>query len=250
MEIACKQTRDGWISIAVRDTGPGISPQDLPKLFTPFERLNAGASGVEGTGLGLVLSQRLVTAMGGTLSVQSTLEQGTTFTIELLQATAPEEQVTNVPLQMQRSYSGSKTLSTYSVLCIEDNPSNLQLMEAIFRGRPEVTLLTAIQGSVGLDLARQHEPDLILLDLDLPDIHGREVLTRLQKSALTRNIPVIIVSADATPAQIERLLTDGAKAYLTKPLDIGQFLDTIDEFLKLVPHAMAASRTPGHEDTI
>ena len=235
VEVSCDPKPDGWTSIAIRDTGPGISPRDLPKLFTPFERLDASNSAIEGTGLGLVLSQRLVAAMGGTLSVESALGQGTTFTLALPQATPPEEQLANWPEGTPHAHSGEEAEQTYSVLCIEDNPANLRLLEVIFEGRPEITLLAAIQGSVGLDLARQHEPDLILLDLDLPDIKGHEVLTRLQQSAITRDIPVVVVSADATPNQINRLLTAGASAYLTKPLDVDQFIHTVDRFLQTTP---------------
>ncbi len=235
VEVSCEQQPDEWISIAIRDTGPGITPEDLPKLFTPFERLSASTSNVEGTGLGLVLSQRLVTAMGGTLKVESTLGEGTTFTVAFPQAVSPVEQLKNLPEGTLQVETIKENESSYSILCIEDNPSNLRLIEAILRSRPEITLLAAIQGSVGLDLARQHEPDLILLDLDLPDIHGTEVLARLQQSALTRDIPVVIVSADATTKQIERLLAAGAKDYLTKPLNVDQFLHTLDKFLAEAP---------------
>jgi PAS domain S-box-containing protein len=236
--VSYQQTRDGWISITVQDTGPGISDQDLPKLFTPFERLGAAGSAVEGTGLGLVLSQRMVQAMDGTLSVTSTLGQGTTFTIELPQATIPGEQATEWPETTHELDAGPDTGPSCSVLCIEDNPANLQLMEAIFENRPQITLLVAVQGSVGLDLARQHKPDLIILDMNLPDINGKEVLARLQQSAPTREIPVVVVSADATLHQMEQVLAAGAVAYLSKPLDIDQFLDTVDNLL-LPPVATA-----------
>ncbi len=231
VEVSCTHQPDGSNSLSVRDTGPGISPEDLPKLFTPFERLNASSTAIEGTGLGLALSQGMVTAMGGTLSVKSILGQGSIFTIELPQATAPEERATNVPKETHSLHADKQSEQLYSVLCIEDNPSNLRLMETLFDMRPDTTLLAAVQGSIGLDLARQHEPDLILLDLDLPDIHGSEVLTRLQGSPLTRDIPVVVISADATPAQIERLLAAGAKGYLAKPLDVVQFFKTVDTFL-------------------
>jgi CheY-like chemotaxis protein len=224
VEISCGQKHTGWTFIAVHDTGPGISPQDLPKLFTPFERLGVEASEVEGTGLGLALSQQLVKAMGGTLKVESVLGQGTTFTIELQQAVAQDEQLSDLPTGAIVDTS-KESKHSHSLLCIEDNPSNLRLIETILRRRPEITLLVAGQGSVGLDLARQHEPDLILLDLNLPDIHGSEVLGRLQQSALTRDIPVIVISADATPKQIERLLAAGARDYLTKPLNVDLFLE-------------------------
>jgi CheY-like chemotaxis protein len=169
--------------------------------------------------------------MGGTLKVESVLGQGTTFTIELQQAAAQDKQLSDLTTGAIVDTS-KESKHSYSILCIEDNPSNMRLIETILRRRPEITLLVAGQGSVGLDLARQHEPDLILLDLNLPDIHGSEVLGRLQQSALTRDIPVIVISADATPKQIERLLAAGARDYLTKPLNVDLFLQTLDKFLQ------------------
>ncbi|RYZ88281.1 MAG: response regulator, partial [Proteobacteria bacterium] len=151
------------------------------------------------------------------------------------QTSSPAEQATNIPNDVHSVTTNSKVEQVHSVLCIEDNPSNLRLIETILENRPDINLLSAMQGGIGLDLARQHEPDLILLDLDLPDIKGHEVITRLQRSSITKDIPVVIVSADATPGQIERLLAAGAKAYLTKPLDVGQFLTTISQFLGTTP---------------
>jgi PAS domain S-box-containing protein len=241
VEVCCEQKPDGWACIAVRDTGPGISPQDLPKLFVPFERLGASSSEVEGTGLGLVLSQRMVVAMGGTLSVESTLGQGTTFTICLPQATSPAKQLGEVSEGLGRADTKQESGRAHSVLCIEDNPSNLHLMEAIFELRPQIALLTAVQGSIGLDMARQHEPDLILLDLNLPDMHGKDVMARLQQSAITRDIPIVVISADATPGQVKQLLAAGARDYLTKPLDVDLFLCTLDKFLSVTPATSAQS---------
>ena len=242
VEVACEHQRDRHISIAVRDTGPGISREDLEKLFTPFERLSAATSQVEGTGLGLVLSRRLVMAMGGTLTVQSTPGQGTTFFIELPEANLLCE--TSAPLtQSVHLESQGPIERVYRVLCIEDNPSNLRLMETIFAARPDVSLLAANQGITGLDMARQQEPDLILLDLNLPDIGGAEVLARLQQSALTRQIPVVVVSADATPHQKERLLLAGASDFLLKPLDVEQFLQCIRKFLKEAPTIVTLAKS-------
>jgi len=219
------------LRIAVQDTGPGIAPQQQQKLFTPFERLDAAHAGIEGTGLGLVLSQRLVSAMGGELTFESVPGEGSTFCIDLPTALSPQERVADQLHGMQREEAGSTGQPSATILTIEDNLSNLRLMEVLLRSRPGTTLLAAMQGSIGLDLARQHEPDLILLDLNLPDISGKEVLARLQASALTCDIPVVVLSADATPAQIERLLKAGAKAYLTKPLDVTEFLHTLDAIL-------------------
>jgi len=233
VQVTCTKNADGWTTIAVRDTGPGIAPEDLPKLFMPFERFGAEASEVEGTGLGLVLSQRLMKAMGGNLDVASTLGKGTTFTIQFPQAVSPEEQLANMLDMSSPVPVLQEVVQSFTVLCIEDNPSNLRLLEVIFQARPEIELLSAMQGSVGLDLARQHHPDLILLDLNLPDINGKEVLARLQESATTQDIPVVVISADATPQQMKRLLAAGAREYLTKPLDVGQVLATLDKILRV-----------------
>ena len=123
------------------------------------------------------------------------------------------------------------SVKPHTVLAIEDNSSNFSLLGMILEGRPDVTLIGASQGSIGLELARQHHPDLILLDLHLPDIMGDEVLRRLKDDEATRDIPVVMLSADATPGQIERLLAIGAKKYLTKPLNVNQFLKVLEETL-------------------
>ncbi len=231
VEVVCSVQPDGPTTLAVRDTGAGIKPEDMAKIFTPFERLGATNTEIEGTGLGLTLSQRLMTAMKGNLEVQSTLGQGTTATIVLPPAEKPQTSLADTSVQRLEANDPPHE-GTWELLCIEDNSSNLRLIEAILEERPGITLLTAIQGSVGIDLARLHEPDLILLDLNLPDLHGKDVLARLQQSALTRDIPVVIVSADASPNQIQRLLDDGAKEYLTKPLDVDQFLGVLDKYLQ------------------
>ena len=219
------------LRIAVEDTGPGITAEDQEKLFSPFERLNADRTGVEGTGLGLVMAQRLVTAMGGHLILESVPGEGTRFFVDLPLAPSPEQTFAQHPIrgfETEPSRAGGRGAT---VLSIEDNLSNLRLLEVLLRSRAGITLLSAMQGSVGLDLARHHEPDLILLDLNLPDLSGQEVLTRLQASALTRDIPVIVLSADATYSQIERLKRVGAKAYLTKPLDVTEFMETLNALL-------------------
>ncbi|HEY3228652.1 MAG TPA: PAS domain S-box protein [Roseiflexaceae bacterium] len=227
--VDCEASSMQRLRIRVRDTGPGIPAEKMARLFTPFDRLGAEQSEVEGTGLGLALSQRLAEAMGGDMGVESTLGQGSVFWVELPLVESPME-------RMNRS--GSFMLvpdaalgTTRTVLYVEDNLSNLQLIEQVLIYRPAIRLLTAMQGRISLDLAREHQPDLILLDLNLPDIPGIDVLRALHADSQTYDIPVIVVSADATPGQIERLLAAGARAYLTKPLDVQQFLKTIDELL-------------------
>lgn len=230
VEVFGEMTAAGRFRIGVRDTGHGIGEKDLRKLFTPFERLSATTSEIEGTGLGLAVSQRLMTAMGGSLEVSSVLGEGSTFFVELPLAQCPLSRVATVE-EMFEGHAASASGRTWKVLYIEDNPSNLRLLEVFFQAWPEIEMLTALDGKAGLALAKEAEPDLILLDLHLPEMPGDEVLDRLKRSALTREIPVIVVSADATPAQIERLSEQGAAHFLTKPLDLSRFARILEDLL-------------------
>ncbi|PYN80841.1 MAG: histidine kinase [Candidatus Rokuibacteriota bacterium] len=227
--VSCEDGAGERLRIVVTDTGRGISPEMFRRLFTPFDRLGAEATGVEGTGLGLALSKHLVEAMGGTLAVVSELGAGSAFTVEFPLAGAPAA-VLDAP-GAPPTGRDEPTAAPRLVLYIEDNLSNLRLIEQVLSRRPHTTLLSAMQGQVGLDLAREHRPDMILLDLHLPDLPGDEVLRRLLDEPRTRQIPVVILSADATPGQSERLLAAGARAYLTKPLDVRQFLALVDEHM-------------------
>jgi PAS domain S-box-containing protein len=227
VSISFALSANGNIRVVVTDTGPGIPSDKISRLFTPFERLGAELSTVEGTGLGLALSQRLVQAMHGAIGVESTVGRGTTFWVELPCATSPLVRIA--------SRNGDRTERTNiskgerTILYVEDNLSNLTLIEQILMEQPGTELITAMQGRLALDLARQHAPDLILLDLHLPDMPGWEVLRELQQHDTTRDIPVVIVSADATSRQIKRLMAAGARAYLTKPIDVGEFFRVIDD---------------------
>lgn len=215
---------DGTMRLAVTDTGPGMTPELLDRLFTPFDRLGANERGIEGTGLGLVVSRRLCEAMGIDLCVESTAGVGSTFWIDV-PAGAAASRASRVadPRPNGGSLQGRGT-----VLHIEDNIANLRLVEQVLRHRPGLRLMDAVQGSLGVDLAVQHRPDLILLDVHLPDLPGFVVLQRLKADHRTADIPVVIVSADATPSQIERFRGVGASDYLTKPLDVEQLLSVLD----------------------
>jgi PAS domain S-box-containing protein len=223
--VSATDVNNAVVRISVSDSGQGIADDKLTRLFTPFDRLGAEQSGVEGTGLGLALSQRLVQAMDGTIGASSEFGTGSTFWIELPLSAAPAvlRENENAPAAID-SRSERRTL-----LYIEDNLSNLSLMEQLLAEFPNVELLTAMQGSVGFDLARQHRPHVILLDLHLPDIPGWQVLERLRGDAATRQIPVIIISADATARQTQKLLAAGAQRYLTKPIDLAEFTRALDE---------------------
>ncbi len=230
VRLTCEEVPEGRLRIRVSDTGAGIRPEKLPLLFQPFERLGAEQTGIEGTGLGLVLSKGLAEAMGGTLGVESEVDRGSTFWVELALADAAAETAAS-PVRAHPHASGQDPGVTGTVLYIEDNISNRRLMERVLARRPGVRLVGAGQGQAGLDLARADRPDLILLDLHLPDMNGEEVLRRLWEDPHTRAIPVAVLSADATPAQAKRLRAAGAMAYLTKPLDVSEVLQLLDDKL-------------------
>ena len=212
----------------VTDTGPGIAAEKLPRLFTPFDRLGAEQSAVEGTGLGLALSKRLMQEMRGSIGVSSNVGEGSTFWVELPTSESPLARIAaatrNGLVRIDTKIAGAHT-----ILYIEDNLSNLTLVEQVLAEQPDLQLITAMGGQRGLDLARTHLPDLILLDLHLPDLPGWEVLAQLRRESATAAIPVIIISADATARQIKGLMAAGAHGYLTKPLEIEQFFKVIKE---------------------
>jgi signal transduction histidine kinase/ActR/RegA family two-component response regulator len=222
------------VRILVVDTGMGIPQDQVPKLFIPFERLGAETSGVEGTGLGLVLALRLAEAMNGTLGVQSQPWIGSTFHVELPLAEAPAQVAAEAHAPRLPAAAGVSERSerVRRVLYIEDDVANAQLMAEVFSEEPRLQLITTMQGKLGIELARQHRPDLILLDLHLPDIDGSEVIRRLRIDPITRPIPVIAVSADATQETRTRMSALGAALYLTKPLTLNTVLPAVWEVLE------------------
>lgn len=223
--LVCQEAPASRVRFKVSDTGPGIPPDKLAVLFTPFERLGVEASGIEGSGLGLALSKGLAEAMGGTMGVESAVDRGSTFWVELARAETPNEEAERVAGQVPVS----PMTRGSTVLYIEDNLSNLRLIEQVIARRPGVRLLSAMQGRRGLELAREHRPSLVLLDLQLPDMPGDEVLRRLREDPRTSQIPVVVISADASPGQVQRMLSAGARTYLTKPIDVRELLRILDE---------------------
>ena len=217
------------VRISVTDTGRGMASQDEGRLFLPFERLDAAPAGVGGTGLGLTLSRNLTEAMGGTTGVTSTPGHGSTFWIEL-PATEPVA-VSQAAIDRDEIVSSREYATAKTILYVEDMVENVRLVEQILRQRPSITMLPAMLAEVALDLARQHRPDLILLDLRLPDMPGEEVLRRLRADARTLGIPVIILTADATQQRSDQLRADGVMDYLIKPIDVRGLLRTVDAAL-------------------
>ncbi len=244
VSVTTSEEPGGRLRISVADTGRGITGEDIGRLFAPFERLDAAQAGIEGTGLGLALSRQLVEAMGGTTGVTSTLGEGSVFWVELAitePAAVSQKAIARDAVTTSRAYSSAKT-----VLYVEDMVENVRLVEQILKQRPSVTLIPAMLAGVALDLARQHHPDLVLLDLHLPDMPGEEVLRRLRADPATSGIPVVVLSADATQAHISRLLGAGADAYLTKPISVRALLQTVDQIAGEQPQpASPAPATPG-----
>jgi PAS domain S-box-containing protein len=220
----------GRLRLRVSDTGPGIEAHLHERLFAPFDRLDADAKGIEGTGLGLALSKGLMEAIGGSLGVESQLGVGSTFWLELPLATTSTN-FAESELDVTPSWpDGASRAAT--VLYIEDNIANVRLLERLLAHRPSIELITTLQGSQGFELALRHRPDLILLDVHMPDLSGFELLTLLRDDERTASIPVVMLSADASHEQVQRFADAGARDYLTKPLDLQNFLSQLDEYLR------------------
>jgi len=207
------------VRIAVTDTGPGIAEADLDRAFVPFDRLGAEHSGVEGSGVGLSLCRSLAQRMGATVGVTSVVGQGSTFWCDLpvgeLADPLPPETVAEAPAPAARR--------SLLVLYVEDNEASRDLVQLQLEATYDVTLLTAADGARGLELAREHRPDLMLLDVNLPGLSGAEVLAELRRDPRTDAIPVAVLSADATTRSRQQLIDAGAEHYLTKPMDLDEF---------------------------
>jgi CheY-like chemotaxis protein/anti-sigma regulatory factor (Ser/Thr protein kinase) len=227
--VSFGETQDGSVRIDITDTGIGIAPECMSRLWDPFERLGAEQGGIQGTGLGLSVAKAVMEAMGGSIRAKSEAGAGSTFTVELPRAELPEGR----EVAEGRKVPAGKARRAVTVLHIEDNRQNLLLVESVLKLRPEVDLLEATTGRAGVDLALERRPELILLDLHLPDISGEECLRMLKEDERTRDIPVVVVSATAQPEKIEAVLAAGAASYLTKPLDVQRVLDMVDDIAEI-----------------
>jgi PAS domain S-box-containing protein len=218
------------IRIDVTDTGRGIPVERIERLFAPFDRLGAEETGIEGTGLGLALTRPLVEAMGGTISVATESGRGSSFSVELASADDAAHANGDRFPSFDEIAETAVAANARTVLYVEDNLSNLKLMERVLARRAGITLVSAMQGSLGVSLARDHRPDLILLDLNLPDMQGEEVLARLHADPATAEVPIVVISADATSGQRSRLVDAGASDFITKPFDVDRLLRIVDEY--------------------
>lgn len=233
VSVMCGLSSPDSIRISIRDTGAGLSAELLAQLFQPFNRLGQKANIEEGTGIGLVVCKRLVELMAGEIGVESTVGIGSEFWIKLKLTNEPKSSVhaDDVVVLDQLQNQGSE--QKYTLLYVEDNPANLMLVEDIIARRPDIRLLSAKDGNSGVALARTALPCVILMDINLPGISGIRALKILADDALTAHIPVIALSANAMPRDIERGLAAGFVGYLTKPIKIVEFMQTLDQALKI-----------------
>ena len=247
VEVRCNAPTPQRMRIEVHDTGQGLTPEQLAQLFQPFNRLGRESGTVEGTGIGLVVSKRLVELMGGEIGVQSKVGEGSVFWIEL---NSMGELRLPVPAPVSAAQTGASMPAqgpvvqhVHSLLYVEDNPANLTLVERLLARRPDIHLLTARDGLRGIEIARSAQPQVILMDINLPGISGLEALRRLAEDPVTARIPVIALSANAMPRDIERGMKAGFFRYLTKPIRLNEFMDTLALALQ-VAHAPAPAAAP------
>jgi signal transduction histidine kinase/AmiR/NasT family two-component response regulator len=232
VEVRCIVGAPGRIRICVTDTGAGLPPDKMTQLFQPFNRLGQEANAEEGTGIGLVVAKRLLELMGGVIGVESTVGTGSVFWFEL-NLTAEPQSVADaaVPSAFAPAQVHAEVQSR-TLLYVEDNPANLMLVEDLIARRPDIQLLSARDGSHGIEIARAARPDVILMDINLPGISGITALRMLAEDPATAHIPVVALSANAIPRDIEKGLEAGFFRYLTKPIKVTEFMDTLDIALK------------------
>jgi CheY-like chemotaxis protein len=228
----------GRIRICVKDSGEGLSADKLAQLFQPFNRLGQEANGEEGTGIGLVTTKRLIELMGGSIGAESTVGTGSVFWIELNLSTERQPAPATV-ISSAAAYAPIQTdASLRTLLYVEDNPANLMLIEDLIARRPDIRLLSARDGNRGIEIARTSRPNVILMDINLPGISGIKALRILADDPITAQIPVIALSANAMPRDIEKGLEAGFFRYLTKPIKVNELMETLDIALE---HAKAQS---------
>jgi len=227
VDVTCSARPGNQVHVSFRDTGEGLGPDKLAQLFQPFNRLGQETGLEEGTGIGLVVSKQLIEFMGGAIGVQSTVGLGSVFWIELAAAPAVELNLDKSDL-IPAAAAADSGAQQRTVLCIEDNPANLLLVNKMLARRPDIRLLTAMDGTQGIAIANVALPDVILMDINLPGISGVTALGVLAGNPLTAHIPVVAISANAMPRDIEKGLAAGFFRYLTKPIKVLKFMETLD----------------------
>jgi PAS domain S-box-containing protein len=242
VEVTWTERASQRIRVSVTDTGAGLNPEQVAHLFQAFNRLGQEAGGEEGTGIGLVMAKQLLELMGGAIGVESTVGLGSVFWFELISVAetrlSTEEGVTEASIPPQ----GAHPTVLHTLLYVEDNPANLALVEQIVARRPDLRLLTAVNGSSGIEMARNSVPDVILMDINLPGMDGFEVLKVLRSGPATAHIPVVALSANAMPGDVERGLQAGFFRYITKPIRVNEFMEALGVALELAGQQAARDK--------
>jgi CheY-like chemotaxis protein/anti-sigma regulatory factor (Ser/Thr protein kinase) len=237
--VDCTVSTPERIRISVADTGAGLPPEKLAQLFQPFNRLGQEAGGMAGTGIGLVVTKRLAELMAGVLGVESTVGVGSVFWCELISAAAPQLIIQNGEVEASVRPQLPDGAPQRTLLYVEDNPANMKLVEQLIERCPDIRLLTAINGTLGIELARATQPQVILMDVNLPGISGIEALKILREDPATAHIPVVALSANAMPRDIATGLELGFFRYLTKPIKVKEFMDTLNAALEFAEKRLA-----------
>ncbi len=240
--VECTADAAGRVRISVRDTGAGLSPEKLAQLFQPFNRLGQEASGVTGTGIGLVVTKRLAELMDGVLGVESTVGVGSVFWCELLSAEAPQLAAQNGETETLVLPETSSNGPQRIVLYVEDNPANMNLIEELVARHPDMRLVTAVNATLGIEIARTVCPHVILMDINLPGINGVKALQILREDPATAHIPVVAISANAMPRDIAKGLEVGFFRYLTKPIKVKEFMETLNAALEFAEKTASPSK--------
>jgi len=227
VEVRCAAISPERVRISIRDSGAGLPPEKLAQLFQPFNRLGQETGAEEGTGIGLVVTKQLIELMGGSIGVESTVGVGSEFWFELIRDVMPQLAPEHaMPAELSPQARGNASLRT--LLYVEDNPANLMLVEQIIEGNPHIRMLSARDATLGIALARAHQPEVILMDINLPGLSGIQALKILREDPATAHIPVLAISANAMPRDIQKGLEAGFFRYLTKPIKVNEFMNALD----------------------
>ena len=243
VEVSCAERAPGRVRVSIKDTGAGLSSEQMPQLFQAFNRLGQEAGGVEGTGIGLVVAKQLVELMGGEIGEESSVGAGSTFWFELLSVAEPLLLAEGGGAAEAPRPRAPREEGPHTLLYVEDNPANLRLVEQIIARHPDIRLLTAVDGDEGIERARASRPDVILMDINLPGIDGFEALRILRSDAATAQIPVLAISANAMPCDVQKSQEAGFFRYITKPIDVHDLMEALHvalEFAEDQPEAVIA----------
>ncbi len=244
--VACLVNIPGRIRICVEDSGPGLSREKIAQLFQPFNRLGQETGGPEGTGIGLVTAKRLIELMDGTIGVESTVGKGSVFWIELNLTNERQHVIETAESESTAPVGSQDRGPLRTVLYVEDNPANLMLVEDLITRQPDIQLLSATDGNRGVEIARTSMPDMILMDINLPGISGIQAMKILREDTLTAHIPVVALSGNAMPRDIQKGLEAGFFRYLTKPINVDEFMSTLDATLEFAKDELARTTRTEH----